>query len=199
MWVTWGHHQWTVLQCLQSCCLYIPTHTNTHNPFTTHFKLQVCALPPPPHVVNKPQHYTLVSWAIDHGFWRVPSLAACMAELDQVTDIVVTQSNRKSGETGMDTTSHTQSHTHNIKLFKYNKLMRVTFHPQELLPMLEQLNWLGCAPPLVWLGRVIWLEQFMWKVSQPHISTITPTVCVYWFSCCVNLSKVIIKQKNPVV
>ena len=77
----------------------------------------MCAQPLPPHVVNKPQHYTLVSWAIDHGFWRVPSLAACMPELDQITDIVVTQSNRKSGESGVDT-QHTQSHTHNIsKLF----------------------------------------------------------------------------------
>ena len=27
---TWDHHQWIVLQCLQSCCLYIHTHTHTH-------------------------------------------------------------------------------------------------------------------------------------------------------------------------
>ena len=31
MWVTWDHHQWTVLQCLQCCFLYIPTHTNAFN------------------------------------------------------------------------------------------------------------------------------------------------------------------------
>ena len=94
---------------LSSKTLHLQLKCNL-NPFTTHFKLQVCALPPP-HVVNKPQHYTLVSWAIDHGFWRVPSLAARMTALDQVTDIVVTKSNRKSGESGVDI-QHTQSHTH---------------------------------------------------------------------------------------
>ena len=74
---------------------------------------------------------------------------------------------KKQSQEWWDWSGHTtQSHTHNIKLFKYNKLMRVTFHPQELLSMLEQPNWLGCAPPSMWLGRVIWLEQFMWKVSQ---------------------------------
>ena len=39
MWVTWDHHQcillqrhqWIVLQCLECCSLYIPTHTQTHS------------------------------------------------------------------------------------------------------------------------------------------------------------------------
>jgi hypothetical protein len=75
---------------------------NILSPFIPHFEFlcvnqtQVCT--PPPHVIKPPQNYTLVSWAIDHGFWRVHSLAACMTMTDQVTDIVVTQSNRKSGE-----------------------------------------------------------------------------------------------------